>query len=70
MTLQNQLNDKFITNDKRLQFAKRISQFLLEHDSSPYNIIDCFDRNVSEFRQALIQYDGAGYGNKSRYVYT
>ncbi len=51
-------------NDKRLQFAKRISHFLLEHNSSPYNIIDCFDRNVSEFRQALIQYDGAGYGNK------
>ena len=51
-------------NDKRMQYAKRICQFLLENNSSPFDVIDRFNRDVSEFRQALISYEGAGYGNK------
>ena len=51
-------------NDKRTQYAKCISNFLIEHTSSPYKIIDRFGRDVYEFRNALINYPGAGYGNK------
>lgn len=51
-------------SDKRVQYAKKISQFLLEHKSSPYDIIKVFDNDVSLFRKALISYEGAGYGNK------
>lgn len=51
-------------SDKRIQYAKRISQFLIEHNSQPYNIIKCFDNNVIALRNAMISYEGAGYGNK------
>lgn len=51
-------------NDKRVQYAKRISQFLLDYNASPFNVIDRFNRNVVDLRDALIQYEGAGYGNK------
>ena len=51
-------------NDKRIQYAKRISQFLIDNDSSPYGIIETFNNDVSLLRTALINYDGAGYGNK------
>ena len=51
-------------NDKRVQYAKRISQFLIDNNSSPYGIINVFNNDVSLLRAALINYDGAGYGNK------
>lgn len=51
-------------NDKRVQYAKRISQFLIDNNASPYDIIDVFNNDVSLLRTALINYDGAGYGNK------
>ena len=51
-------------NDKRIQFAKRISQFLLENNATPLEIIDVFNRDVTILRKAMISYDGAGYGKK------
>ena len=51
-------------NDKRVRYAKQISQFLLEHNSAPYDIIKVFDNDVTRLRNALIEFDGAGYGNK------
>lgn len=51
-------------SDKRIQYAKRISQFLIEHNASPYEIIDVFDNDVAALREAMIGYEGAGYGNK------
>lgn len=51
-------------SDKRIQYAKGISQFLIEYKSSPYNIINVFNNNVALLRNALISYEGAGYGNK------
>lgn len=51
-------------NDKRVQYAKKISQFLIEHKSSPYNIINTFNNDVALLRNAMTNYDGAGYGNK------
>lgn len=51
-------------NDKRIQYAKRISQFLIEHNSSPYDIINVFNNDVALLRNAMISYEGAGYGNK------
>lgn len=51
-------------SDKRVQYAKSISRFVIEHGTSPFGLIDCFDRNVFELRNALIQMPNAGYGNK------
>lgn len=51
-------------SDKRIQYAKNIAKFLLEHHSAPFGIIDCFGRDVYDLRQALVNYTGAGYGNK------
>lgn len=50
--------------DKRIQYAKKVTQFLIEHHSEPFDIIDAFGRDVQAFRNALIAYEGAGYGNK------
>lgn len=55
---------KLSQTDKRVNYAKKITQFLIEHNSEPYDIINCFDRDVFSFRTALIAYEGAGYGNK------
>ena len=55
---------KLSQTDKRANYAKKITQFLIDYDSEPFDIIDCFDRDVYRFRQALIEYEGAGYGNK------
>jgi len=51
-------------SDKRIQYAKNITNFLIENDSEPYEIIDRFDRDVFALREALTHYQGAGYGNK------
>ncbi len=50
-------------NDKRGQYAKRIAQFLLEYQKTPYEIIQAFDGDLVDFRDALISYQ-AGYGYK------
>lgn len=51
-------------NDKRVRYAKRIAQFLIENNSTPYNIINVFKNDVTLLRKALIEYESAGYGNK------
>lgn len=51
-------------SDKRVQFAKNISKFLLERGTSPYDLIDCYDRDVYALRNDIIQTQNAGYGNK------
>lgn len=51
-------------NDKRIRYAKRISEFLIENDSTPYGIIKVYNNNVTLLRNSLISYEGAGYGNK------
>lgn len=51
-------------NDKRIKYAKNAAQFLIDHQSTPFNIIDCFDGDVFALREALINYENAGYGNK------
>ncbi len=51
-------------SDKRVQYAKKISQFLIDHNAAPYEIINVFNNNVTMLRKAMIDYKGAGYGNK------
>lgn len=51
-------------NDKRLRYAKELTNLLLEKNSSPYELIDHYNRDVYELRNALINWNGAGYGNK------
>lgn len=56
---------KLSQTDKRASYAKNITQFLIDHGvEEPFDIIDCFDRDVFKFREALIAYEGTGYGNK------
>ena len=50
-------------NDKRINYAKKISEFLLRHNCSPYEIIDKYNRDVFALRNAMIACN-AGYGNK------
>lgn len=51
-------------SDKRIQYAKKIAQFLIELDATPFNVIEKFGNDVKELRAAIINYEGAGYGNK------
>ena len=50
--------------DKRNSFAKNIAEFVLKTKKSPYELISFFDNDIYELRNALINYQGAGYGNK------
>ncbi len=50
--------------DKRDTYAKNIAEFVLSHNCSPYELISKYNNNVFDFRNALIAYNGAGYGNK------
>lgn len=50
-------------NDKRINYAKNISEFLLKHKCTPYELIDKYDRNIFDLRNAMIACN-AGYGNK------
>ena len=50
-------------NDKRVQYAQNITRFLLAHNAEPFEIIDKFNRDVTEFRSALIEAN-SGFGNK------
>ena len=50
--------------DKRDAYAKNIAGFVLAHNCSPYELIAKYNNNVFDFRNALIECNGAGYGNK------
>lgn len=50
--------------DKRKNYAKRIAQFLLEQDCTPYQLLGKYNNDIFALRQDLIACDGAGYGNK------
>lgn len=51
-------------NDKRVQYAKSISNFLISQQSSPFNIIKKYENDVLKFKQALVSFPHSGYGNK------
>lgn len=51
-------------NDKRTSYAKNFAEFLLERNSSPYGIIDYYDRDINALRNDMINCKSAGYGNK------
>jgi len=51
-------------NDKRISYAKTISDFLLDKGCSPYELIHIYNRDISLLRKAIIGCEGAGYGNK------
>lgn len=55
--------EKLSQNDKRVNYAKNIAEFLLKHECSPYELIDKYDRDVYALRNAMIACN-AGYGNK------
>ena len=49
--------------EKRPKFSRKACEFLIEHDTSPYDMIECYDHDIYKLRNALISYN-AGYGNK------
>jgi hypothetical protein len=51
-------------NDKRIKYAKQVSEFLIKQDCIPFDLIKKFDMDVALFKDALINQNGAGYGNK------
>ncbi|HRV73395.1 MAG TPA: hypothetical protein P5116_05935 [Eubacteriales bacterium] len=51
-------------SDKRVHFAKNISGFVIDHNATPFGLIDCYGQDVYELRNALIRTPNAGYGNK------
>lgn len=51
-------------NDKRITYAKTISKFLLEKNSTPFGLIDLYSRDISKLREDILSCDGSGYGNK------
>jgi glutaredoxin-related protein len=51
-------------NDKRVLYAKNISKFLIDLKTSPFGLIDKFDRDVYKLREAIIELIGSGYGYK------
>lgn len=57
-------------NDKRINFAKNISKFVIEKNTTPFGLIDCYGRNVYDLRNALIQIPNGGYGKKKADMFT
>lgn len=55
---------KLSQTEKRSNFAQNISKFLIEKNSSPYDLIKYFNNDIYDLRNALINYQGTGYGSK------
>lgn len=55
---------KLSQTDKRVHYAFELTQMLLEINSTPYELLDFYDRDVYALRNALIARVGAGYGSK------
>ncbi|SHH92068.1 hypothetical protein SAMN05720761_1455 [Fibrobacter sp. UWCM] len=51
-------------NDKRETYALKIAEFVKARNVSPYELISCFNNNVYDLRNALINCVSSGYGNK------
>lgn len=56
--------DNLSQNDKRTSYAQSIANFVLYHRCTPFEIIGKFHNDVYQLRNALINWQGAGYGNK------
>lgn len=50
--------------DKRISYAQKIAEFLIQHNCTPYELIDKYNYDIYKLRMALINCKGAGYGNK------
>ncbi|MFW6008464.1 MAG: hypothetical protein ACOCP8_04270 [archaeon] len=50
--------------DKRIQYAKKASEFLLNNNLKPYDLFDNFNKDIKKIRKALLNLDGAGFGKK------
>jgi len=55
---------KLSQTDKRVHYASELTKMLLEMKSTPYELLDFYDRDVCALRNALIARSGAGYGSK------
>jgi hypothetical protein len=51
-------------NDKRIKYAQKASQLLIDLNIEPFDLIQYFKHDILEIREYLINYTGAGFGNK------
>lgn len=51
-------------NDKRLDFARNASQFLIEREINAFQIADYFEYDAKKIRDGFLQNVGMGYGYK------
>lgn len=50
-------------NDKRIGYAKKIAEFLINHNCTPFELIHAYRNDIYALRNALIA-SNSGYGNK------
>ena len=55
---------KLSQNDKRISYAKNAAQFIIRHNCEPIDLAKNFNNDAYLLRQALINEQGMGYGNK------
>lgn len=55
---------KLSQSDKRVNFAKRDAEFLIERGIEPFEMLECFNNDLVKLRAALINTAGMGFGNK------
>lgn len=51
-------------NDKRKKYAQKSAEFLRELDCEPYDLLEKFDYDVINLKEALVNHVGMGFGNK------
>ena len=51
-------------SDKRIRYAEKIANYLLEKKIEPYGLLDFFSGDYAQLRRSLIELKGAGYGQK------
>lgn len=56
--------EKLSQNDKRITYAKKAAQFLLNRKCEPFDLLAYYKNDVYALRKDLIDAVGAGYGNK------
>lgn len=51
-------------SDKRILYAKSITDFLIEKQCEPYELLSYYQNDLYRLREDLISYQGSGFGNK------
>ena len=55
---------KLSQTDKRIQFAKKSAEMLLQFKCEPFELLKKFNGDLLEIKNQLIKNQGMGFGNK------